>query len=46
MDVTGHDSDLAFVGFDYTWTVGTDHSGFVLGTESVLDLDHIVLGDT
>lgn len=46
VDVSGHDADLAFIGLDDTWTVGTDYSGLFLGTEGVLDLDHIVLGNS
>ena len=46
MDVSGHDSDFAFVGFDYSWAVGSDDSGFVLGSKGVLYFDHVVLGNT
>ncbi len=46
MYVSRHDSDLALSGFDNSGTIGSDQSGFVLSHESVLDLDHVLLGNS
>lgn len=43
MNVTGHDTDLAFAGFDDSWTVGSDDASGGLLAESVLHTDHVVL---
>ncbi len=45
MDVSWHDAYLAFVGLDDSRAVRADDSGLVLGSKSVFDFDHIVLGD-
>jgi hypothetical protein len=45
VDNSWHDADFAFIGLDYSWAVGADDSGFALGSEGVLDFDHVVLGD-
>ena len=46
VDVSGHDADLALIWLDDSGAVGSDDSGFVLRTESVLHLYHIVLRNT
>lgn len=46
VDVTGHDANFAFIGFDDTRTVGSDDSCSSLLSKSMLDSDHVVLGDT
>jgi len=46
VDVTGHDTDLAFVGLDDTRAVGTNNSGNVLASQGSLNSDHILLRNT
>mmetsp|Transcript_22445 Transcript_22445/g.39819 ORF Transcript_22445/g.39819 Transcript_22445/m.39819 type:complete len:372 (+) Transcript_22445:906-2021(+) len=46
VDVTGHDTDLAFSGLNDTGAVGADKAGPGLLAHDLLDLDHVVLGNT
>ena len=46
VDVAGHDANLAGTGRDDAGTVGADQTGLALSEEGVLDLDHVLLGDT
>ncbi len=46
MDISWHDTDFALIRLDYAGAVGTDDSGLLLGAESMLDSDHIVLWNT
>lgn len=46
MNVTWHDSNFAFIWFNNSWTVGSDHSGHRLRSESIFNSDHIMLRNT
>lgn len=46
VDVSGHDSDLALSRADDSGAVGSNQAGLVLGEEGLLDLDHVLLGNT
>ena len=43
MDEAGHDAYFALVWLDDAWTVGSDHSGPVLTSQSVLHVNHVQL---
>ena len=46
MNVTWHDSDLAFAGLDDTGAVGSNQTGLVLGSHDRLNLDHVQSWDS
>ena len=46
VDVAGHDADLARARCDDAWAVGPNQPGLALPQEGVLDLDHVLLGDS
>mmetsp|Transcript_29276 Transcript_29276/g.45495 ORF Transcript_29276/g.45495 Transcript_29276/m.45495 type:complete len:281 (-) Transcript_29276:169-1011(-) len=46
VDVSWHDADLAFTGFDDSGTVRSDEAGLVLSLEHVLYAGHVLLGYT
>ena len=46
MDVAGHDADLALARLDDAGAVGADEAGLALPHEGVLNLHHVVLGNT
>ena len=46
MDITWHDSDLAFTWLDDSGAVGSNKPRFVLRVHNRLDLNHVKSGDT
>jgi hypothetical protein len=46
VNVTRHDTYLALIRSNDTWAVGTNKTRLALGQKCLLDLDHVVLGNT
>jgi hypothetical protein len=42
VDVTRHDTHLAFTGLDNAWAVGSDQTSFIRHVESMLNSDHVL----
>lgn len=46
VDVPRHNSNLAFVWLNNSWTVRSNNARFILRSEGMLDSDHVMLWDT